>query len=183
MSKVLVLGSGRDLTQRIAIEPSKEGVPFSENFDEVVTLDERGEPTIKGNFLDARLEPDSFDEIHAYEVLHIISDEYERVQKDTRFFTIWGKLWRILKPGGLVVGTVPHWNSKWVYATPAEVTVYTPELLWYLDREKYAEHLVMTNYLEDLWPEPYNFRLLRSMTGDEGNNFIFVLGKEKDASG
>ncbi len=51
----------------------------------------------------------SFDEIHAYEVL-----EHTGVQGDYRFFFAqFSDFWRILKPGGVLIGTVPLPTSPW----------------------------------------------------------------------
>lgn len=52
---------------------------------------------------------DTFDEIHAYEVL-----EHLGQQGDWRgYFAEWSEWWRILKPGGQIFATSPMWNSMW----------------------------------------------------------------------
>ena len=51
---------------------------------------------------------DSFDEIHAYEVL-----EHTGQQGDWRFFfDQWSDFWRLLKPGGIFCGTSPALSAR-----------------------------------------------------------------------
>jgi SAM-dependent methyltransferase len=79
-------------------------------------------------------EEDSFDEVHAYEVL-----EHTGSQGDYEFFfKQWSDFWRILKPGGMFFATVPYWKSKWAWGDPSHKRVVQPESLIYLDQNQYS---------------------------------------------
>jgi SAM-dependent methyltransferase len=87
----------------------------------------------------------TFDEIHAYEVL-----EHCGRQGDWRFFfDQFAEFWRILKPGGYFVGSVPMWDCEWAWADPGHTRVIAPGSLIFLSQKEY-EHQVgktaMTDY-------------------------------------
>ncbi len=89
-------------------------------------------------------EVDSFDEIHAYEVM-----EHVGQQGDWRFFFAqWADLWRILKPGGIFLGTSPHWSSAWCWGDPGHTRVISAECLTFLHQPAYGQVGVtpMTDY-------------------------------------
>ena len=76
---------------------------------------------------------DSFNEIHAYEVL-----EHTGAQGDWRFFfQQFDELWRILKPGGFLMASVPMWDSQWAWGDPGHKRVITEGSLIFLNRENY----------------------------------------------
>lgn len=75
----------------------------------------------------------SFDEIHAYEVL-----EHTGSQGDWKFFFAqFDELYRILKPGGFFMCSVPAWDSMWAWADPGHKRVLAQGSLIFLDRENY----------------------------------------------
>ena len=85
-----------------------------------------------------------FDEVHAYEVL-----EHCGRQGDWRFFfEQFNELWRILKPGGFLVATMPSWRSPWAWGDPGHTRVFTPGTLVFLDRSEYEQigRTAMTDY-------------------------------------
>lgn len=89
-------------------------------------------------------EDNSFDEIHAYEVL-----EHCGRQGDWKFFFAqFYEFWRILKPGALFVGTIPMWNSPWAWGDPGHTRVITKGSLIFLDQREYAQigETAMTDY-------------------------------------
>jgi hypothetical protein len=92
-----------------------------------------------------------FSEVHAYELLNLLPGD------EIAFFAFWREMWRVLKPGGSVWATVPHWRSPYVYAYPAPQRVYTLELLAYLDPQ--ASMTAKSDFSRTLWPTPYRFRL------------------------
>lgn len=91
---------------------------------------------------------DHFDEVHAYEVL-----EHCGRQGDYRFFFAqFAEFWRILKPGGYLVATVPMWDSEWAWGDPGHTRVITPGSLIFLNREEYSQigQTAMTDYRDIL---------------------------------
>jgi len=77
-------------------------------------------------------EDGTFDEAHAYEVL-----EHVGAQGDWQaFFRHFGEVWRVLKPGGLLVATVPSWQSEWAWGDPSHTRVITPGTLLFLSRKE-----------------------------------------------
>ena len=77
---------------------------------------------------------DSFDEIHAYEVL-----EHLGSQGDARaFFAHFSEIWRVLKPGGYLVATVPSRYSGWLWGDPSHRRAILPQSLPFLDQTEYA---------------------------------------------
>jgi len=86
----------------------------------------------------------SFNEIHAYDVL-----EHTGQQGDWRFFFAqFDELWRILKPGGFICGACPMWDSPWSWSDPGHSRVLSKLSLIFLDRRNYADigKTPMTDY-------------------------------------
>ncbi len=74
-----------------------------------------------------------FDEIHAYEVL-----EHCGRQGDWRFFFAqWMDFYRLLKPGGFFVGTVPLPDSIWAWGDPSHTRVIPLVQLQFLSQSFY----------------------------------------------
>jgi len=80
-------------------------------------------------------EDERFSEIHAYEVL-----EHVGLQGDFRgFFAEFREYWRVLRPGGLLIGTVPAKGSDWDWDDPGHTRVITGRTLSFLTRELYSD--------------------------------------------
>jgi SAM-dependent methyltransferase len=56
----------------------------------------------------------TFDEIHAYEVLEHIGKQGDWM----RILREWSEWWRILKPGGHLYASSPLWSSEWAWGDP-----------------------------------------------------------------
>ena len=85
------------------------------------------------NVLPLPFADDSFDEIHAYEVL-----EHLGQQGDYKlFFKQFSEFHRILKPDGHLLATVPMADSKWAWGDPSHTRVITPEQLIFLRQSSY----------------------------------------------
>jgi predicted SAM-dependent methyltransferase len=81
-----------------------------------------------------------FNEIHAYDVL-----EHTGKQGDYKFFfQQFTEFWRILKPDGLLLITIPHWNSIWAWGDPGHTRVLAPGCFHYLSQNQYARQLGIT---------------------------------------
>jgi SAM-dependent methyltransferase len=112
---------------------------------------------------------EEFDEIHAYEVL-----EHVGRQGDWRgFFREFKEYWRILKPGGYLIGTSPAYDSRWKWGDPGHARVFSIECLGFLKREMYSEVTEATDYstyVDPCWWE------IRQATEDN-SYFTFCLEK------
>jgi len=89
--------------------------------------------------LDARpwpFEDNTFDEIHAYEVLEHLGRQGDIVS----FFHDFGEAYRVLKPGGYLVGTTPSRYSKWLWGDPGHTRAIMAESsLVFLAQPAYAQ--------------------------------------------
>lgn len=115
-----------------------------------------------------------FDEVHAYEVL-----EHFGQQGDWRaFFRHFGEIWRVLKPGGLLIATVPDWRSEWAWGDPSHTRVITPGTLLFLSQKEYSQRVgrgPMTDF-RHTWTG--DFDILGSRA--DGNAHAFILQAVKD---
>jgi len=85
-------------------------------------------------------EDNSFDQIHAYEVL-----EHLGQQGDARsFFGTFAEAYRILKPGGYLVGSVPGWDTLWAWGDPSHKRIICEGSFTYLDYTQYAKQVGVT---------------------------------------
>ena len=88
---------------------------------------------------------DTFDELHAYEVLEHIGR-----QGDWRgFFREFSDYWRVLKPNGGLFGTCPDVSSRWAWGDPGHTRIIGPEQLTFLSQAQYAAQVgktPMTDY-------------------------------------
>lgn len=113
-------------------------------------------------------EADTFDEIHAYEVM-----EHVGKQGDWRFFfDQWADIWRVLKPGGAFFGTSPAASSPWAWGDPGHTRVLSPECITFLHQPAYAQvgKTAMTDYR---FAYQADFDILHSQ--NEGGSFIYIL--------
>jgi hypothetical protein len=120
------------------------------------------------------LQREDFDEVHAYEVLHLVG-------ADARgFFAIWESIWKALKPGGLVFAMTPWWESVWAFQDPSSKQVYSHQKLEYLN-QKYYKEAMTSGYNHSLWKPPFSF-IIRASEQRGANprtaGFVFVLQKE-----
>jgi ubiquinone/menaquinone biosynthesis C-methylase UbiE len=80
-------------------------------------------------------EDNTFDEIHAYDVL-----EHLGKQGDWRqFFEEFSEYYRIIKDGGHMFILVPMSNSIWAWGDPGHTRVLTAETFGFLDQDIYQE--------------------------------------------
>ncbi len=88
------------------------------------------EETQEGN---VQFKANSFDELHAYEVLEHLgpAGAYER------FFAQFDEMWRILKPGGFFCATCPSRYSIWAWGDPGHSRIINPATLLFLNRPHY----------------------------------------------
>lgn len=141
--KELLIGCGNSRKKRVT------GAWAQNEWTELVTLDidSACKPDIVHdlNVLPLPFADNEFSEIHAYEVL-----EHCGRQGDYRFFfDQFAEFWRILKPDGWFVGTVPMWDQVWAWGDPGHTRVITAGSLTFLSQDAYANgvgNTAMTDY-------------------------------------
>jgi SAM-dependent methyltransferase len=121
------------------------------------------------------LDDDSFDEVHAYEVL-----EHLGRQGDYRsFFAHFAEIYRVLKPDGHLIATCPSWQSIWAWGDPSHVRIVSQASLVFLNQQSYRDQVgttAMTDFRR-LWKG--DFEAVHSE--DNGKAFTFALRAIKPA--
>jgi hypothetical protein len=116
---------------------------------------------------------ESFDEIHAYDVL-----EHTGRQGDWRFFfDQWSDFWRILKPNGLFFAKVPVHDSKWAWGDPGHTRIISIQSLTFLDQQQYTQQVGKTTVTDYRFYYKADFEYVGSQT--QGDTFSFVLRARK----
>ena len=128
----LLIGCGKNHTKKLTR-------PGHENWTKLVTLDVNPDhkPDVLYDLEQVPLpfDPDTFDEIHAYEVL-----EHVGRQGDYRFFfQQFEDFWRILKPGGVLCGTSPLPQGLWAWGDPGHTRIISRECFIFLDQTEYEQ--------------------------------------------
>lgn len=121
------------------------------------------------------LDDDSFDEVHAYEVLEHLGQQGNAES----FFAHFGEIYRALKPGGLLIGTVPAFDDVWAWADPSHKRIIAPETFVFLDQTMYAKQ-VGTSAMTDfrwLWKGDFEPLGLHTTNG----RTVFALKAHKPA--
>ena len=159
---ILILGAGNSKDKRIKFEASRKVGKGSPNNDfskcEVYTHDIRGDHDYLHDLdeLPYPWETDEFDEIHAYEVL----EHTGTIGDADFFFGQMQELWRILKPGGYLMITVPAWDSLEMWAIPDHKRPLPPQIFQFCNRkyvEKNYKRPMHGDYRE--WLGPMNFEI------------------------
>lgn len=122
-----------------------------QDWDNLVTVDinPKADPDyiLDLNNLPYPFEDNTFDEIHAYEVLEHIGK-----QGDYKFFfSQFQEFYRILKPEGHLFFTCPSYRSTWAWGDPGHTRVITAGSLSFLDQEAVKGNIgrtAMTDYSE-----------------------------------
>jgi len=133
----LLIGCGGNHRKQIFIDNNRE-------WTNLVTLDINPDhkPDVLWDLMNIPLpfEENSFNEIHAYEVL-----EHTGQQGDYKFFFAqFTDFWRVLKPGGLLLGSCPQKDSKWVFADPSHTRVIQKETFTFLNQAEYTRQIGRT---------------------------------------
>lgn len=135
MRRELLMGCGSTRDKRITTTEIPAGwqnlttldIAASANADVVHNLDVFPYP----------FDDNSFDEIHAYEVL----EHCGRQGDGAFFFGQFAEIWRILKPGGYFCATVPRWDSPMAWGAPDHKRVLPADVFVFLDPEYYERNL------------------------------------------
>lgn len=176
MKRYLLIGAGSEHGKRIAFGASEQNGQGSPERDfkggELVTLDV--DPDLKPDVvhnLDVLPYPfatDEFDEIHAYEVL-----EHCGTQGDGAFFFgQFAEFWRILKPGGYFMASVPMWDSPQAWGVPDHRRCLPANIFGFLNQD-YYKNLGKPGYADyRKWLGTTNFRCVGA---DEGKDNLHVV--------
>lgn len=128
----LLLGCGSSRVKKLSLEGRAE-------WSALTTLDHNADhaPDVVHDMavLPLPFGDDAFEEAHLYECL-----EHVGTQGDYRFFfDQFADFWRILKPGGVVLGTVPLPSSPWAWGDPSHTRVIPKESFTFLHQPAYAQ--------------------------------------------
>ncbi len=167
----LLIGCGKNREKRIKLEE------IPEFWTDLTTLDikEDCDAMVIHDLEDLPLpfDDDMFDEIHAYEVL-----EHTGNQGDWRFFfNQFYEFWRILKPGGYMIGTCPMWDGVWAWSDPGHKRILTKSTFLFLSQKEYklqVGNTAMADY-RDYWDG--DFDLCGMQEEDECFGFVMKAVK------
>lgn len=111
---------------------------------------------------------DTFDEIHAYDVL-----EHLGSQGDYRaFFRHFGEIYRVLKPLGILVASTPRWDSVWAWGDPGHCRVIAPQTLQFLDQNHYRAEVGKTSSTDYRWLWKGDLKLVWRQDTDDHHAWI-----------
>lgn len=169
----LLIGSGSARDKRICIT---EDESRAAEWTNLVTLDyvESHDPDVVHDLRDLPLPfaDNTFNEIHAYEVL-----EHIRQQGDyLNFFADFEEYWRILKPNGMFYASVPAPDSPWVWGDPSHTRAFPPENLVFLSQQAYREQVGVTAMSDFRFCYKADFKVVAArMDPDTTGTFWFAL--------
>jgi SAM-dependent methyltransferase len=164
--KELLLGCGSRTQKDLSLEGRKE-------FQDVVRLDNNADhnPDV---IWDLNCHPlpfkdNEFDEIHAYDVLEHLGGlgDYKF------FFREFSEYWRILKPGGMLLASVPDVSSPWLFGDPSHVRVISKETLVFLSQDQYTQQIGKTKMSDFRYLYQADFKCVYAQ--ETGGTFRFIL--------
>lgn len=167
MKRELLIGCGRNLSKQLSNEENNTG------WSNLTTLDINTDhkPDVVWNLEDMPFpfDDETFDEIHAYEVL-----EHTGRQGDYKFFFAqFEEFYRILKPDGLLCATVPHWQSVWAWGDPSHTRTIQLESLTFLNQQEYINQVGKTPMSDFRYIYKADFEIVGYNTSE--HNFAFIL--------
>ena len=162
----LLIGSGSSRDRRVAIDNRREWACLT-------TLDQNEDhhPDVVHDLeeLPYPFPDDTFDEVHAYEILEHIGQ-----QGDFRtFFAQFSEIWRILKPGGFLAATCPSYRSMWAWGDPSHRRVITSGSLVFLDQGEYVKQIGKTAMSDFRFCYRADFEVVSVQ--EDAQNLVFVI--------
>lgn len=114
-------------------------------------------------------EDNTFEEIHAYEVLEHLGQQgdYET------FFKQFAEFHRILKPGGWLAATCPSWKSLWAWGDPSHSRVINSGSIVFLSQKQYELQVGKTAMTDFRWLYKADFEC--TWMHEDENVFQFIL--------
>lgn len=175
MQTCLMLGAGHAPPARRLISPAS--APEDQTNWKTIDINPEAKPTIvfdlekleQGEQLPYPI--DYFDEIHAYEIL----EHFGKQGHYRGLFATFRALWSRLAPGGLLVGTCPSLQSKWLWSEPGHTRVISHSTLSFLTKGHYDQlgKTACSDYRAFVAPCWWDIEY----SEDDGNNYAFVLKK------
>lgn len=168
----LLIGCGNSAVKRLSCPGHTEWSGLIR-----IDIDKRCDPDIVHDANDAPypFESNQFDEIHAYEVLEHLGQQGDYVG----FFSLFSEFWRILKPGGMLMATVPSTASMWAWGDPGHTRIISLGTLSFLSQSEYARQVGKTNMTDYRRIYRADFDVIYS--DDDGDTLKFVLKANKPA--
>ena len=166
----LLLGCGSRRSKDVFVK-GREGWSNLTTFD----INPDHQPDIVGDLevLPLPFADNSFDEIHAYDVL-----EHTGSQGDWGFFfDQWSDFWRILKPNGLFFAKVPAHDSIWAWGDPSHKRIIPVVSLVFLDQQQYVEQVGHTALSDFRFHYQADFEILATESTQDTLGFILRARK------
>jgi predicted SAM-dependent methyltransferase len=163
----LIIGAGSRTVKDLMVSGGNK------EFKDVTRLDNNEDhaPDILWNLRKHPLpfEDNSFDEIHAYEVLEHLAQQgdYEF------FFSEFTEYWRILKDGGHFFASVPDRNSPWAWGDPSHKRIIQQESLVFLNQDEYKRQVGVTGMSDFRYMYKANFKPV--YVDIKNGTFYFIL--------
>jgi SAM-dependent methyltransferase len=120
------------------------------------------------------LPSDSYDEVHAYEVLEHLG----RQGNAKAFFETFSEIYRILKPDGYLFATCPSRTSPWLWGDPSHTRAIQTESLAFLDQAIIHNNRVHHSPMSD-FTRYWTGDLQKMRSDDNGASHIFCLQAKK----
>lgn len=173
MRRELLLGCGANWVKKMWHPPM---VP---HWHDLTTLDMNPDhhPTVVWNLdnLPLPFEDNSFDEIHAYDVL-----EHQGSPGNFEFFFAqFSDFARMLRPNGFVLATVPGPNCEWTWGDPGHRRVIHPNNLIFLSQRQYEEQVGKTTMTDYRYLYKADFEIMYSFVTEDGMQYRFILQVKK----
>lgn len=173
MKRELLIGCGESRVKKVVPEGH---TPIFENLTTLDMDPNCGADVVHDlNVLPYPFEDNAFDEIHAYEVLEHLGS----LGNYKFFFDQFYELWRILKPNGYIMGTVPGPKSPWVFGDPGHTRVITPDMLQFLAQDFYdVDENGKPKYVQSLYYQKIykgNLKLEGRSFDEKQWTFVFML--------
>jgi len=173
----LLIGAGSCREKLIGVRDGLVYIYPSENMPpwlRLTTLDNNADhaPDVLADLREALpFSDECFDEIHAYEVLEHVGQQGDYIE----FFRLFGELWRILKPGGLLLAKCPSWRGMWAWGDPSHTRVISSGTLTFLDQREYEKQVGKTpmSDFRGIWKRSFE----TMFTQEDGDTHYFILRK------
>ena len=162
----LLIGCGSDMSKKLAVGQRSEWINVT-----TIDINPEHEPDLVWdlNKMPLPFDNDTFDEIHAYEVL-----EHVGRQGDYQFFFAqFSDFYRILKPNGVIAATCPSISSPWSWGDPSHTRIFQKENFVFLDQSEYVRQVGVTPMSDFRYI--YKADFTRLLVDDNGDSINFIL--------